>query len=485
MNVRRWAGWVLAATLLAAPPARRRTEPPAAGDDVLIVGAGLAGMSAAVQAASQGARVTLVEWSHVPGGAAIHADAARVVALHRRLQSLSSVRFLRSHRADRLVVENGTVTGVEVRDLRRDTHSTLRARSVILATGGFSNNASILRTYWPAGLAPEARFLLGGAWRARGLGLELALPAGAALTRMDRVWMRGDAAADPRDPESDRGLRVTLPRSLWLDSEGRRIPVLLTQPSQRVWLVFDSESKSAFLDALLSPADRYRLEPLLDEDNPQLRTSEKLDMLASIAGLPQEAVVETVAEYNRLAPEGRRIEAPPFYALALLPLAVASLGGLQVNENGQVLRSDGSIVRGLFAAGEAAGFGATPPASEKEFAARAEEMGRVVARAVIAAKGIGSAPRTAAPAAKPAEVPPTRGPKKPCFDCHDVNTEILLKREGWWHFERSHTVVVRQNLDCGLCHRALPQATYAGHHHQPADLVSTCITCHTGPRTSP
>jgi len=484
MNVRRWAGWALAASLLGAPPARKRAEAPAGGD-LLVVGAGLAGMSAAVQAASQGARVTLLEWSSVPGGAAIHNDAPRVVALHRRLQSSAAVRFLRSHRVERLVVEKGAVTGVEVRDLRGDARLTLRARTVILATGGFSSNSSILRSYWPAGLAPDARFLLGGAWRARGQGLELALPAGAALTRMDRVWLRGDAAADPRDAEGDRGLHVALPRSLWLDREGRRIPALLTQPSQTVWLVFDSESKSAFLDALVSPADRHRLEPLLNEDNSQLRVSEQLDRLATMAGLPRETVVETIAAYNRQAPEGRRIEAPPFFALALLPRAVANLGGLSVNENGQVLRTDGSIVPGLFAAGEAAGFGVEPPAGEKQFAERAEEMGRTVARAALAASGILPAARPSPPAAKPLDLPPTRGPRKPCFDCHDVNTEIFLRRDGWWHFEQSHTLVARQNLECGLCHRALPQATYAGHHHQPADLVSSCLTCHTGQKAVP
>jgi hypothetical protein len=47
----------------------------------------------------------------------------------------------------------------------------------------------------------------------------------------------------------------------------------------------------------------------------------------------------------------------PLIAVRLNILTRKSLGGLHTNLNGQVLRPDGSVFDGLFAAGEVAGFG--------------------------------------------------------------------------------------------------------------------------------
>ncbi|VEE05199.1 KsdD-like steroid dehydrogenase MSMEG_5835 [Chryseobacterium gleum] len=47
----------------------------------------------------------------------------------------------------------------------------------------------------------------------------------------------------------------------------------------------------------------------------------------------------------------------PLIAVRLNILTRKTLGGIKTNLNGQVLRDDDSIIEGLFAAGEAAGFG--------------------------------------------------------------------------------------------------------------------------------
>lgn len=489
MRARLWAACAVAASLSGAPPAPKRAEgAPVA--DVLIVGAGLAGMAAALQAAAQGAQVTVLEWSTVPGGAAIRFDAARVAALARRFHSTANIRFLPAHRVERLVIENAAVTGLEARNLREDARVVLKGRAVILATGGFTSNPSILRTYWPSGLAPESRLLLGGAWRARGQGHELASSAGAAFVRMESVWLLGEGAIDPRDTEGDRGIPLRLPRSLCLNLEGRPFlpsrATLLAQLGQSAWLVFDSESKAAFLDSLASPAERSQFGSLLSLDNPHLRSSDRLDNLAATMGISVSDFRATVEQLNRKAKDGERLEAPPFFALTLLPVATANLGGLRVNELGAVLRADSSVIRGLWAAGEAAGFGPLPPDSpEHSLGNIAEEMGRTVARAAVAVTGVHAAPPALPAPRKADDPPPIRGPQRPCFSCHDIATEVLVKRDGWWHYSQSHALVARQSLPCASCHSALPLATYAGHRHAPADLATSCVRCHAGKSPSP
>ncbi len=63
-------------------------------------------------------------------------------------------------------------------------------------------------------------------------------------------------------------------------------------------------------------------------------------------------LIRTAKPHKILAPENG-----PLIAVRLNILTRKTLGGIETNLNGQVLREDGSILEGLYAAGEASGFG--------------------------------------------------------------------------------------------------------------------------------
>ena len=42
----------------------------------------------------------------------------------------------------------------------------------------------------------------------------------------------------------------------------------------------------------------------------------------------------------------------PFYAVRVVPQTGGTMGGVKVNEKFQVLRADGSVIKGLYAGGE-------------------------------------------------------------------------------------------------------------------------------------
>ena len=476
MRLRGLAAWVVTAALAGAPPPRKKPEPPPAGPDVIVVGAGVAGLAAAVEAALRGARVNLVDQSTVPGGAAIHTQPERVMALYRQALARPEIRWLRAHRLERLLINSGAVEGVDVRNLRREGHVQLRAPATVLATGGFASNLSILKSNLPASLAPDTRLLLGGAWGARGQGLELALLTGAAVTGMDQLWLRAEGANDPRDAEGDRGLVAPVPNALYVNNAGEAvggdagsptIEVLLAQPAQQLWALFDAEAREGFLQSLRAPAERYSMGILLNVGQGEVKQADRLDRLAAMVQLPLDQLNVTVEEHNRKRPEGARLEAAPFYAVQLQPVVIATRGGLKVDERGHVLRSDGNAVPGLFAAGEIVG---TTEADAVEAAGRL--AGRAAAEHIREVAIVKPAARASAPAQAPYP--------RPCFRCHDVRTEVLLRRDGWWHYQRSHALVQDMNMTCGTCHSALPAATDAGHHHQPADLLASCLICHQG-----
>ena len=100
--------------------------------------------------------------------------------------------------------------------------------------------------------------------------------------------------------------------------------------------------------------------------------------LAVAIGVDGDALAQTIERYNRYAETGldeefgrgtselnrfngdasskpnpclRRIETGPYYAVAVWPSDLASAAGLRIDTSGRVLRSDGSVVRGLYAVG--------------------------------------------------------------------------------------------------------------------------------------
>jgi len=91
--------------------------------------------------------------------------------------------------------------------------------------------------------------------------------------------------------------------------------------------------------------------------------------LAQRAGLPPQALTATVEEFTGWIRDGRShdsrfgrplaglrpLEAPPFFALQYFPLARKVLGGVRTDLAARVLRKDGAVVPGLYAAGEVAG----------------------------------------------------------------------------------------------------------------------------------
>jgi fumarate reductase flavoprotein subunit len=98
-----------------------------------------------------------------------------------------------------------------------------------------------------------------------------------------------------------------------------------------------------------------------------IRTADTLEALADKIKVPKEAFVKTVARYNELAKLGEdldfgkraacltTLEKAPFYAAPLGTALLVTLGGLQINDQLQVLDNDKNVIPGLYAAGNASG----------------------------------------------------------------------------------------------------------------------------------
>lgn len=157
----------------------------------------------------------------------------------RRLRDNTRVRFAYRHQVDKLIVENGAVTGVRGTVLEPSTTARgvassrnglgefeFRASAVIVTSGGIGANLDLIRKNWPTrmGRVPD-QLLAGVPAHVDGRMLEITESMGARVINRDRMWhyTEGITNYDPIWPH--HGIRILPgPSSLWLDAAGKRLP---------------------------------------------------------------------------------------------------------------------------------------------------------------------------------------------------------------------------------------------------------------------
>ena len=299
------------------------------------------------------------------------------------------VEIMAGTRAHRLVLDGDAggrtrVTGVEA--ARRGTPLRLgAARGVVLATGGFEWDPEWRARYFPGEVG-----LIGSPRTNTGDGHRMALAAGARLERMDQALIycclpiryEGHRHAVPITD-------VYSPHCILVNRTGRRF---LNEGRPNLGVAIDERDPATGLPVHL-PAWRIfdaqfaRKNPtvmLLGRlDRGWLRRARSVAELAKMIGLDPAALTETVERFNQFARRGRdedfhrgetawekfnapdpgpeaggngalgTIRVPPFYAAPYDRAILVTKGGPRTNEHGQVLREDGSVIEGLYAAGVA------------------------------------------------------------------------------------------------------------------------------------
>jgi 3-oxo-5alpha-steroid 4-dehydrogenase len=243
----------------------------------------------------------------------------------------------------------GDVVGLAWRSF--DETGYVRASAVVLAAGGFVMNPDMVAAHTPA--LGSKLFTLGSTYD-DGLGIRLGASVGAELKHMDEPFITA-----PFYPPSVlvKGIVVNRlgERFVAEDSYHARTSYFtMQQPDQAAYLIVDSEH----IEHPTMP-----LCPFIDGWETVAEMEEGL-------GLPTGSLAKTLDRYNEHAAKG---EDPDFhkhpdwlapqdtgpwgaYDLTLGKALYAgfTLGGIRVTVDGQAQRPDGSVVRGLYAAGACA-----------------------------------------------------------------------------------------------------------------------------------
>ncbi len=257
-----------------------------------------------------------------------------------------------------VVSEQGSVCAARIRVNGGERE--FGARSVLLATGGFAANQALLAEY-----IPEMHGALHiGAGANDGCAITLGKSLGADVAFMEGY--QGQGHVNP--PEGRTRLGMTLPPkgAFMVNREGKRFVAedigpselaafVLAQPGGRALEVFDARIHES---ALSQGPYREACEA------GHVRSAGSASELAALFGLPVDTFVSTFKSFCEAArtghdPEQGRtkfgpvLEAPLYGAWVTGALAHTQ-GGLRVDTLARVVRTDGSIIDGLYAAGGAA-----------------------------------------------------------------------------------------------------------------------------------
>lgn len=255
--------------------------------------------------------------------------------------------------ATNLVVDGdpltGSVVGLAWRSFERT--GAVAAGGVIVAAGGFVMNADMVARYTPA--LGSKLFTLGSTYD-DGLGIRLGESVGAALEHMEEPFITA-----PFYPPSSRC------KGIIVNKAGERFVAEDSYHARTSYQVMQQADATAYLivDSEHLGEDHMPLVPLKDG-------FETLEEMEAGLGMPAGALVATVTRYNDHAAAG---EDPDFHkhpdwlapqtagpwAVLDLSLGVAlyagfTIGGMATTVDGQVRRTDGSVVPGLYAAGACA-----------------------------------------------------------------------------------------------------------------------------------
>ena len=291
---------------------------------------------------------------------------------------------------EKLITKDGKVTGVIAKDTKTGEKVTINAKNVILATGGYSFNAKMVKDLTGIEMTPV------GTPGRTGDGINMARLVGAHVAGMHAV--AGNAPYLPDVPpinqfsgpdELKQGRCALAQPWLWVDHTGRRffnesrgsvfvdVYNAMTTAGGVSYTIFDQEKmdrmiqKGAVLpfNAIVLADTPLKALPKTWEIGQQRGWAFKADTIEELAlqiGVPPQNLLETMKKVNSYAekgvdPEfGRKkehlvkfnLEKGPYYALKAIRAFFLTLGGVTVTPNFEAKNPQGDVINNLYVIGQ-------------------------------------------------------------------------------------------------------------------------------------
>lgn len=247
----------------------------------------------------------------------------------------------------------------------------IKAKAVVIATGGYAANAELA-----AELNPTYDGIFGiGHPGTTGDGIIMASNKGAAITNSNHLMAVLKDYEILKDHNGNTNTAsvskfVAAPNVIFVGKDGKRFMDeksggFMSQGLNQPILDKMHQDETPFVWAITDQMgiDALEIKRGLDMEFIKADTVEELASLMNVDGAN---LNETVTNWNEVVTNGvdtefarkinlESLSSAPYYAVAVVPSHIITYGGILRNENAEVLRADGTIIPGIYAAGETSG----------------------------------------------------------------------------------------------------------------------------------
>ena len=315
------------------------------------------GMSLHNVAAFGGASVKRIHRPVNEEGKVVSVGAYLVPLMEKACQD-RSVEFILNTTADTILTDaNGQAVGVSGTDKDGNT-VTVNAKAVVLATGGFGANLDMVASY-----KPELKgFMTTNAPGIQGQGIAMATAIGAATVDMDQIQIHptveaNTAALITEGLRGDGAILVNANGERFTDEVSTRDKVSaaeIAQPGSFSWLIVDQAMADASNVIQGYITKGYTKQGATYEELAKEIEVDPATFAATMEKWNGCVEAKTDADFGRTS-FANPLNTAPYYAIKVSAGVHHTMGGVVINSSTEVLKEDGSVIPGLFAAGEVTG----------------------------------------------------------------------------------------------------------------------------------
>ena len=322
--------------------------------DVVIVGSGGAGMTAALQAKEAGMNPVILEKMPVAGGNTIKSSSG-MNASQTKFQEKEGIKDSNDKFFEE-TLKGGKGVKVKMKD---DKEKTVKAKAVVVTTGGFGANEKLITQY-----KPELKnYVTTNQEGTTGDGIQMIQKVGGALVDMKEIQIH------PTVQQSDAfliGEAVRGEGAILASQKGERFVNELDTRDKVSAAINALPEKSAYLVFDQGVRDRAKAIDFYDQKG-FVEKGETIEELAEKIGMPADTLKATIDTWNqdvnakddkqfgRTTGMEADLSTAPYYAIKIAPGIHHTMGGVKINTKTEVLREDGTPIKGLYAAGELTG----------------------------------------------------------------------------------------------------------------------------------
>lgn len=284
------------------------------------------------------------------------------------LDGRDNVQILMDTTGDSLITDGDKVVGVNATGKEGNAVTLMANNGVILATGGFAGNVELRQKYcegekWPDLSAALTTSNMPGV---TGDGIFMAEAVGAELVDMDQIQLLPFC-----NPLTGATFDITS-ANCFINKDGQRFvredgrrddmsKAMIAQPDGLVYYIFSCEDPNQVYSL-----GKKSLQYYLDNNLYGYMIDTTLEGLAGQMGVPADNLEKTVTAFNEHTKAGDvdefgrtswadTIEGPYYVAYQRKPAVHHTMGGVRIDTETRALREDGSVIQGLYCAGEIVG----------------------------------------------------------------------------------------------------------------------------------